>query len=85
MFQKSEVGKHRSKKSQAEAMLNKTCVTPNGDEYSLVDFEKKGTTYHYTYKWLNCPDNIKGNVNGDTVTSKGALSLTQIMDWISNL
>ena len=59
MLQRSEIGKKRSKKAQAQAMLNRICVTPKGDEYSLVQFEKVGNKYHWVYEWINCPNDIK--------------------------
>ena len=84
MLQRSEIGKKRSKKSQAQAMLNRICVTPKGDEYSLVQFEKVGNKYHWVYEWINCPNDIK-KVTTNKVRSKTQLGLLEIMNWINEL
>ena len=84
MLQISQIGKSRSKKSQAQAMLNRICVTPKGDEYSLVKFEKVGNKYHWVYEWINCPNDIK-EITTNTVRSKTRLGLSEIMNWIETL
>jgi len=84
MFQRSEIGKTRSKKSQAEAMLNKVCVTPKGDRYSLVEFNKIGNKYHWVYEWIDCPKEIL-ELTTNRVQSKTQLGLSEIMQWMDEL
>jgi hypothetical protein len=84
MLQRSEIGKKRSKKSQAEAILNRIFLTPKNDEYSLVSFEKIGRTYHYVYEWINCPESIK-EITSNRIRSKSPLSIGEVVHWIDQL
>lgn len=84
MLQRSEIGKKRTKKSQAQAMLNRVCVTPNREKYMLVDFKKIGNKYHWVYEWIDCPDTIK-ELTTNRVQSTTQLGLLEIMNWIKEL
>jgi hypothetical protein len=84
MLQRSEIGKTRSKKSQAQAMLNRVCVTPKGDKYSLVDFYKFGNKYHWVYEWIECPSEVM-KLTTNRVQSKTQLGLGEIMTWMDEL
>ena len=84
MIQRSEIGKTISKKSQAQAMLNRVCVTPKGDKYSLVDFYKIGNKYHWVYEWVDCPDELL-EITTNRIQSTTQLGLVEVMGWINEL
>ena len=84
MFQAKQIGKYRSKKTQAECLLNRICVTPNGEKYSLVSIERIGKSNHYVYEWLDCPTNIQNSFS-TRLRSKTLLGVEEIINWISYL
>lgn len=75
MFQRKEIGKYRSVQSQIDARLNRECVTPDGDHYTLMRFEKSGRSKSFTYQWVEKPEY--------TITSDHMLSLEEIVTWIN--
>ena len=85
MFQRSEIGKRRSKKSIAEAKLNRLYVTPNGEHYSLVSFYKKGKKYRYEYEWIDCPQKNGKNLFLNKIESEFEFGVEDIMKWIEDL
>lgn len=84
MLQRKEIGKTRTKRSQADAMLNRECVTPNGDRYILTSYVKVGNSYHYTYEWINAPKSVT-DITTNRTRSKTSLSLEEIIQWIKTL
>ena len=74
MFQRKEIGKYRSIQSQIEARLNREFVTPDGDHYTLIKFEKTGHKKTLTYQWVENPLYI--------ITSDHILALEEIINWI---
>lgn len=77
MLQRKEIGKYRSVDSRIEAMLNREYITPGGDHYSLIKYEKSGHNKSLTYQWVENPQY--------TITSDHMLSLGEIVDWIKVL
>lgn len=75
MFQRSEIGKYKSKKSIADAMMNKTCVTPNNEEYKLVEVKTVNRKKIWVYEVTKPALLFK-------FESIGQLDLSALMSWI---
>lgn len=73
MFQRSEIGKKRSQKTIAEALLGANMVTPNNDTYSLVEIEKHGNKRIYVYEVY--PKNNQVLKNFQEATGKEKMKL----------
>lgn len=82
MIQHNQIGKHKSKASIIEAKMNQTYVTPMGDTYSLIGYEKEGRKYVYTYKWLNMPEEFNTVIKKGTCKFLHEARLEEIMNWI---
>lgn len=74
MFQRKEIGKYRSIQSQIDVRLNKEYITPDGDHYTLIKFEKTGRNKSFTYQWIENPQH--------TITSDHILGVEEIVNWI---
>jgi hypothetical protein len=84
MLQAKQIGKYRPYKTRAEALIGRTCVTPSGEHYSLIAYEKVGRSHHWVYKWTDCPESIL-NQTTNILRSKTQLGICEISEWISAL
>ncbi len=75
MFQKAEVGKYRSQATIANAMIGKICITPNNEEYKLVEVKKVGRKSIWIYEVTKPVLKIK-------YESVGRVDLLELMEWI---
>lgn len=84
MLQSKQIGKYRPYKNRAEALIGRTCVTPNGEHYSLIAYEQVGRLHHWVYEWTNCPDTIL-QITTNRIRSKTQLGVYEICEWIATL
>lgn len=82
MIQHNQIGKYKGKASIIKAKLNQTYVTPMGDTYSLIGYEKEGRKYVYTYIWLNMPKEFNTVIKKGTCKFLHEARLEEIMAWI---
>ena len=75
MLQRSEIGKYKSQQSIANAMMNKTCITPNNEEYKLVEIKTVNRKKIWVYEVTKPALLLK-------YESIGQLDLLAFMSWI---
>jgi len=56
-----------------DARINRECVTPDGDHYTLLRTDDFGNRKSFTYQWVEKPEY--------TITSDHLLSLEEIVTW----
>jgi hypothetical protein len=83
MIQHNQIGKYKSKQSIIDSKLNKVYITPQGNEYSLIEFRKIGHRRHYVYNWVNCPDNVRNKLTTTTFLALFELNPIQVDEVIT--
>ncbi len=85
MLQHNQIGKYKNKQSVINAKLNQVYVTPNGERYSLIKFEKIGNKRHYIYQWLDMPKEYLNVIKKGTCTFLHEARLEEIINFIEQV